>query len=363
MVYNTNFQSQTRFSKVEEQHQEPGKGALRPRAGIKPAPSHQVRLAGGGDLPAPGFLLFKANPGAGIIPALVAAEGPVLGPKSYAQALVDLAGPGQAIFSCPVNPYQAHPPLSNLGSPIGDPFFNQVPWAQESLSSQFKNGDQIGKTPMTPEAKPVRTNDQPSQDGPPKNQTTVPENPKNDHEAANQTAEPEMPSLATQIAPEEGPEAPACDSVLSSLPNKVVMNLWFTNLFPYIILILFHLHTPKNQYPPTGIESQTPVDTTKAFDYYCPPNAPFGPVHFTEYPPNPDHKPWTLEDLQWYTRPNAPQEPYQIIRDSTAITIYPLIFNGKYNNPAAYLVPMEPPPTPKPTISTPPTSDTTGQRS
>ncbi|KAJ9083975.1 hypothetical protein DSO57_1028929 [Entomophthora muscae] len=45
------------------------------------------------------------------------------------------------------------------------------------------------------------------------------------------------------------------------------------------------------------------------------------------------------------------------------ITIYPLIFNGKYNNPAAYLVPMEPPLTPKSIISTPPTSDATGQNS
>ncbi|KAJ9082639.1 hypothetical protein DSO57_1002585 [Entomophthora muscae] len=141
------------------------------------------------------------------------------------------------------------------------------------------------------------------------------------------------------------------------------MNLWFTNLFPYIFLILFHLYTPKRQYPPTGVDSQTPVEKTKAFDYYCPPNTPFGPVHFTEYPPNPDHKPWTLKDFQCYTRLNAPKEPYQNVCDSKAITIYPLIFNRKYNNPADYLVPIEPPPTPKPTISTPPISDATGQSS
>ncbi|KAJ9084041.1 hypothetical protein DSO57_1028245 [Entomophthora muscae] len=147
--------------------------------------SHQAGLAGGKDLPTPGFLLFEANPGAGIIPVLVTAEGPVLGPRSYTQALVDLAEPGQANFIYPVNPNQAHPPLSNLGSLIGDPFFNQVPWPQESLASQPKNGDQIGKTPITPEANPARTNGQPSQDRPPKSQTTVPENPKNDHEAAN----------------------------------------------------------------------------------------------------------------------------------------------------------------------------------
>ncbi|KAJ9054073.1 hypothetical protein DSO57_1018332 [Entomophthora muscae] len=184
---------------------------LKPRVGIKPAPSHQAGLEGRRDLPAPGFLLFEENPGAGTIPALVAAEGPALGPKSYAQDLMGLAGPGQAIFSCLVNPDQAHPPLSTFGPPIEDPFFNQVLWAQESLSSKSKNGDLIGKTPKTPEARPAKINDQPSQDGPSKSQTTVHENPKNNHEAANQTAEPEMTSLATQIASEEYPEASACE--------------------------------------------------------------------------------------------------------------------------------------------------------
>ncbi|KAJ9087410.1 hypothetical protein DSO57_1033642 [Entomophthora muscae] len=59
---------------------------LMPQVGIKPAPSHQAGLVGGGDLPAPGFLLFEANPGAGTIPARAVAVGPILGPKSYAQA-------------------------------------------------------------------------------------------------------------------------------------------------------------------------------------------------------------------------------------------------------------------------------------
>ncbi|KAJ9087424.1 hypothetical protein DSO57_1033523 [Entomophthora muscae] len=151
---------------------------LRPWVGVKPPPSHQAGLAGRGDLSAPGFASKSKNPGAGTISALVVAEGPALGPKSYAQALVGLAGPGQAIFSCPVNPDQAHPPLSNLWSPIGDPFFNQVFWAQESLSSQSKSGDQIGKNPKAPEAKPAKINDQPSQDGPSKIQATVLKAPK-----------------------------------------------------------------------------------------------------------------------------------------------------------------------------------------
>ncbi|KAJ9057794.1 hypothetical protein DSO57_1019287 [Entomophthora muscae] len=79
------------------------------------------------------------------------------------------------------------------------------------LSSQSQNDNQIGKTPMTSEAKPSRTNDQSGKDRPPANQATVPEDPKNDDEAANQPEEFEMPNLATHIAQEECPEAPACE--------------------------------------------------------------------------------------------------------------------------------------------------------
>ncbi|KAJ9063689.1 hypothetical protein DSO57_1038297 [Entomophthora muscae] len=120
------------------------------------------------------------------------------------------------------------------------------------------------------------------------------------------------------------------------------MNLWFTNLFPYPFLILFHLHTPKRQHPSTGIDSQTPVDKTKAFDYYRPPNTPFGPVHFTEYPANPDHKPWTLEDFNH----QLPFDLQQKVQQS-----YHLL--GSHGTA----------PTPKLILSTLPTSDSTVQSS
>ncbi|KAJ9067445.1 hypothetical protein DSO57_1039035 [Entomophthora muscae] len=119
---------------------------------------------------------------------------------------------------------------------------------------------------------------------------------------------------------------------------------------------------PRYQYSPSGVEHQTPAGDPEAFNYYYPPEALFGPVHFIEYPPNPDHKLWTLEDLQWYTCPDTPEDPYQILRGSKETTIYPLIFNRKYNNPSTYLIPMKPSLPPKPIISTP-TSDATGQNS
>ncbi|KAJ9059607.1 hypothetical protein DSO57_1000566 [Entomophthora muscae] len=57
---------------------------MKPWAGIEPTPSFQEGQVGRGDFPAPGFALKSKNPGAGTISAMLAAAGPVLGPKSYA---------------------------------------------------------------------------------------------------------------------------------------------------------------------------------------------------------------------------------------------------------------------------------------
>ncbi|KAJ9066354.1 hypothetical protein DSO57_1010308 [Entomophthora muscae] len=65
----------------------------------------------------------------------------------------------------------------------------------------------------------------------------------------------------------------------------------------------------------------------------------------------------------WKTCSDAPKDPYQIICNGNEITIYSLIFNRKYNSPTAYLIPMKPPPTPKLTVSSPHTSDASGQSS
>ncbi|KAJ9061850.1 hypothetical protein DSO57_1016425 [Entomophthora muscae] len=91
---------------------------LKPQAGIEPTPSHQVESAGGRDLPASGFALKSKYPGAGIISTLSVAVGPVLGPKSYYQALMSLDGPGKANFSCPaqeLNPSPQEMPCVNQG--------------------------------------------------------------------------------------------------------------------------------------------------------------------------------------------------------------------------------------------------------
>ncbi|KAJ9065505.1 hypothetical protein DSO57_1018956 [Entomophthora muscae] len=154
--------------------------------GFKPTPSHQAGEVGSRSSPAHGFTLKSKYPGAGTTPALAVAVGPIPGPKSYSQALW---WAGQAKFSCPELLAQAHPPFGNLGFPVGNPFFNQVLLPQEFLSSQSQSGNQIGKDPMTPAAKPARTNNQSGKDRPPASQATVSEDPKNDDEAANQPEE------------------------------------------------------------------------------------------------------------------------------------------------------------------------------
>ncbi|KAJ9067076.1 hypothetical protein DSO57_1002992 [Entomophthora muscae] len=69
------------------------------KTGIKPSPSHQAGLAGGRDLLAPEFFLFKVDPGAGIIPALVVAVGPLLGPKAIPKPWWVWLGLGRLILA------------------------------------------------------------------------------------------------------------------------------------------------------------------------------------------------------------------------------------------------------------------------
>ncbi|KAJ9054375.1 hypothetical protein DSO57_1015379 [Entomophthora muscae] len=163
-----------------------------PQAGIKPAPSHQAGVRAAGFCLHLNFLC-KANIQMWelILPFLQLWGLP--GPQKLRPSL----GGGWLSLSRPI--------LAAQGTQFKPSLH------LECLSSQSQNGNKIGKDLMIPVAKPARTNDQSGQDGPPKSQTTVPENPKNDHEADNQTEEPEMPSLATQIAPEECPEAHACE--------------------------------------------------------------------------------------------------------------------------------------------------------
>ncbi|KAJ9082669.1 hypothetical protein DSO57_1002614 [Entomophthora muscae] len=82
--------------------------------------------------------------------------------------------------------------------------------------------------------------------------------------------------------------------------------------------------------------------------FYCPPGAPFGLVHFTEYPPNPVYLEFTLEKILFYDPEARTRETETVYREGTKITIPPLLFRNKYNYLPTYLVPMTPPLTLRP---------------
>ncbi|KAJ9052649.1 hypothetical protein DSO57_1032193 [Entomophthora muscae] len=81
---------------------------------------------------------------------------------------------------------------------------------------------------------------------------------------------------------------------------------------------------------------------------YCPPGAPFGLVHFIEYPPNPAYLEFTLEKILIYKPEARTSETETIYREGIKINRPPLLFCDKYNYLPVYLDPMTPPLTPRP---------------
>ncbi|KAJ9068993.1 hypothetical protein DSO57_1023099 [Entomophthora muscae] len=81
---------------------------------------------------------------------------------------------------------------------------------------------------------------------------------------------------------------------------------------------------------------------------YRPPGAPFGSLHFTEYPPNPAYSEFTLEKILIHNPKARTRETEVLYREGAKIIRPPLLFRDKYNFWTAYLVSMTPPLTPRP---------------
>ncbi|KAJ9063900.1 hypothetical protein DSO57_1036193 [Entomophthora muscae] len=124
------------------------------------------------------------------------------------------------------------------------------------------------------------------------------------------------------------------------------MNHWFEQILPYLVLVIFHLNSSQVDHQATTPFGDQPADPPQAL--YCPPGAPFEPVHFNKYPPNPAYTEYDLETIliadplartreteyigckgKWYKRP-------------------PRLFKEKYNYLPAYFIPMTLPLTPRP---------------
>ncbi|KAJ9064630.1 hypothetical protein DSO57_1028398 [Entomophthora muscae] len=124
------------------------------------------------------------------------------------------------------------------------------------------------------------------------------------------------------------------------------MNLWFTQVLPYIFLALYHFQFDLTGSIPTSHQAQENADQPPKL--YRPPGAPCSPAQFTEYSPNPDYSEFILKEILIHNPEACTRETELISPEGTWITIPPLLFCDKYNYLPAYLVPMTPPLTPQP---------------
>ncbi|KAJ9058896.1 hypothetical protein DSO57_1007576 [Entomophthora muscae] len=136
------------------------------------------------------------------------------------------------------------------------------------------------------------------------------------------------------------------------------MNLWSKQILPYLVLVIFHLNSIQVDHQATAPSGDQPADPTQAL--YCPPGAPFGPMHFTEYPPNSAYVKYNLETILIADPLAGTRENDYIGCEGKGYKRPPRLFKDKYNYLPAYFVPMTPPLNPRPDrpIKTPSAAET-----
>ncbi|KAJ9078887.1 hypothetical protein DSO57_1002123 [Entomophthora muscae] len=114
------------------------------------------------------------------------------------------------------------------------------------------------------------------------------------------------------------------------------MLLWLLQLLPYFVFSVYKF------------SSRTPVPPAPPPAVFCPSGAPFGPVHFTDYPLKPKYKDYTPEKILKLDPLACIQSAIRYNRQGLWIFSTPKLFRGKFNYLPAYNIYMEPPITPKP---------------
>ncbi|KAJ9063432.1 hypothetical protein DSO57_1000025 [Entomophthora muscae] len=114
------------------------------------------------------------------------------------------------------------------------------------------------------------------------------------------------------------------------------MLLWLIQLLPYFVFAVYQFSS-RSPGPPAPLPA-----------VFCPPGAPFGPVHFTEYPLKPEYKDYTPEKILELDLLARIQSAIRYNCQGLWIFSTPKLFRGKFNYLPAYNIYMEPPVTPKP---------------
>ncbi|KAJ9081957.1 hypothetical protein DSO57_1009413 [Entomophthora muscae] len=111
--------------------------------------------------------------------------------------------------------------------------------------------------------------------------------------------------------------------------------------YNYTLGFLFHLQTNFcGSVPPIYSLQETADQLPKLYHLL---EAPFGPVNFTEYPPNLAYLDFTLEEILIHNPEARTSETETVYREGIKVTISPLLFHDKYSYLPAYLVLMTPP--------------------
>ncbi|KAJ9081061.1 hypothetical protein DSO57_1018531 [Entomophthora muscae] len=124
------------------------------------------------------------------------------------------------------------------------------------------------------------------------------------------------------------------------------MNLWFKQFLPYLVLVIFHLNSSQVDHQATTPSRDQPANPPQAL--YRPSGAPFGPMHFTKYLPNPAYLEYNLETILIADFLARTRETKHIRHKGKGYKVPLLLFKDKYNYLPAYFIPMTPPLTPQP---------------
>ncbi|KAJ9076351.1 hypothetical protein DSO57_1027167 [Entomophthora muscae] len=132
------------------------------------------------------------------------------------------------------------------------------------------------------------------------------------------------------------------------------MNLWFEQIIFYLVLVIFHLNSGQVDNQATTHSRDQPTDLPLAL--YCPPRAPFEPVHFTEYPPNLAYSKFKLENILIADPLARTRETKTIGNKGKWYMRPPRLFKDMCNYLPAYFVPMTMLLTPQPNYPMKPTA-------
>ncbi|KAJ9082007.1 hypothetical protein DSO57_1008685 [Entomophthora muscae] len=131
------------------------------------------------------------------------------------------------------------------------------------------------------------------------------------------------------------------------------MNLWFKQILPYLVLVIFHLNSGQVDYQaaaPSQAQSAELPQTLyrlRELSLTC-------ALH--QVPPNPAYSEYSLETILIINPLARTRSTEYIRREGKRVEIPPLLFKDKYNYLQAYFVPMTPPLTPRPDCPLKPTA-------